>query len=259
MKYSVLSEIGKRKKTNDDMVYASEPVPGKDQGVFMVCRGFGPQGASMIVNTITCNTIGPKLIDWLQGEGGNASYPGGEEILRSSIQEANSAIRAHIRSNPEYAGMSSSFALVMVLGIKEEDESVAHTLVSNMGECVVYAIGRKITRLTEFHTVSADRIPNIRQIEGVDPKKRVVISRCLGMDERVDPPVTRVSLRRHIRLLLCTPGVPLHLSEEEIHATVKSENDPATASRKILKTCMDAGGADNISAIIVQREDFLPS
>lgn len=259
MRYSALTDQGKRKTTNDDMVYASEPVPGKDQGIFMVCRGAGPKGAASLASTIACHNIGPRLIDWLRGEGGGASYQPGECAIRTSVQDANSAIRAQLKDKTEYTGMGSSFALVMILGIREEDkELVAQTLVSNVGDCRVYAIGKKITKITDDHVLSACQPSDSLHLEGVDPIRRIGPMRFLGVDGTVDVSIHRVALRKYIRLLLCSPGVMLHLSDDELLAIAGKEHDPEEACRKVVKACTEKGGADNISTIVVQREDYAP-
>ena len=259
MKYSALTDQGKRKTTNDDMVYASEPVPGRDQGVFMVCRGAGPKGAASLASTIACHNIGPRLIDWLRGEGGSASYQPGECAIRTSVQDANSAIRTQLIEKTEYIGMGASFALVVILGTREEDkELVAQTLVSNVGDCRVYAMGKKITRITEDHSLSACHPSDSLHLEGVDPMRRIGPMRFLGVDGSIDASIHRVALRRYIKLLLCSPGVMLHLSDEELLAIAGKEKDPEAACGKVVTACMERGGADNISAIVVQREDYAP-
>jgi protein phosphatase len=259
MKYSAMTDPGKRKTSNDDMVYAGEPVPGKDQGVFLICKGAGPKGAGSFASVISCNSIAPRLIDWLRGEGENASYQPGECAIKASIHDTHAALRAQLKDKPELIGMGSVLAIAVVLGIREEGgERVAQTLVANIGDCRVYAIGKKMTKITEDHVLSPCMPSDSLPLEGIDPLRRVGVTRILGMDGNIEPTIHRVALRKHIRLFICSPGVSLHLKDEEILSIVVKEHDPESACRKVIKACIDMGGVDNVSAIVVQREDFAP-
>ena len=207
-----------------------------------------------------CNTIAPRLIDWLRGQGADASYQTGECALRTSIADANEGLRAQLRDRIDMIGSGAVIAIAMVLGTKDEDkERVAQTLVANVGDCRVYAIGKKMTSITDDHSLSACNPSDAPGLEGVDQMRRLGVAKVLGMTDGVEPALHRVALRKHIKLLLCSPGVTLHLKDEEILSIVGTEHDPESACRNIMKACADRGTADDVSVIVVQREDFAPS
>jgi len=54
------------------------------------------------------------------------------------------------------------------------------------------------------------------------------------------------------RVLLCTDGLSGYLGAEEIQAVVSGAGDLELVLQTLLKRALDAGGADNVTIIVVE-------
>jgi len=54
------------------------------------------------------------------------------------------------------------------------------------------------------------------------------------------------------RLLLCSDGLTEMVTNEAIATVLRAESDPAVACKTLVAQANDAGGRDNITAVIVR-------
>jgi protein phosphatase len=54
------------------------------------------------------------------------------------------------------------------------------------------------------------------------------------------------------RLLLCSDGLTEMVTNEAIATVLRAESDPAAACKRLVAQANDAGGRDNITAVIVR-------
>jgi PPM family protein phosphatase len=54
------------------------------------------------------------------------------------------------------------------------------------------------------------------------------------------------------RLLLCSDGLTEMVTNEAIATVLRTESDPAAACKTLVAQANDAGGRDNITAVIVR-------
>lgn len=64
--------------------------------------------------------------------------------------------------------------------------------------------------------------------------------------------LTQLDLRRGDVLLLCSDGLNGMLSDEKIRADLGSSEDPAVQCQRLVRRANDAGGGDNVTAIVVR-------
>jgi serine/threonine protein phosphatase PrpC len=79
---------------------------------------------------------------------------------------------------------------------------------------------------------------------------RHVILRSLGGKEYLSPEITKLEVHAGDSLLLCCDGLWSMVAEEEI-AQVVSKQSPQAACAELIRLANDAGGEDNISAVII--------
>lgn len=80
-----------------------------------------------------------------------------------------------------------------------------------------------------------------------------VLSSLVGCDPaQLDPRVYRAELALNDTLLLCTDGLTRHLDEPGIAAILTSSESAATACQQLIAAANDAGGEDNITAVVAR-------
>jgi protein phosphatase len=81
-----------------------------------------------------------------------------------------------------------------------------------------------------------------------------VIYKNLGDKPSVEPDLTTRQLEPGDRLLLCSDGLSGMLDDQRIFQIIMSSQHPQEACYRLIAAANEAGGEDNISAIIVELE-----
>jgi serine/threonine protein phosphatase PrpC len=83
---------------------------------------------------------------------------------------------------------------------------------------------------------------------------RYRLTRYLGHPDGPEPDLLNVSLQPGDVYLLCTDGVSDQLPYERLNQVLGTNPDPAAAVQAMLADSLEAGGADNASAVVIRVE-----
>jgi protein phosphatase len=81
--------------------------------------------------------------------------------------------------------------------------------------------------------------------------QRHVLYRAIGQGENLEIDTYHQPLPPGSRLLLCSDGLSGTVSEDEISRIVVSAATPQEACENLLQAANDAGGPDNVSALLI--------
>ena len=134
-----------------------------------------------------------------------------------------------------------------------EQAGRAYWLAFNVGDSRVYLL-----RDGAMEQISVDHSRRQELLDaGVDPERttaaRNVITRAIG-GGRPGMPVVDQWLRpaaRGDRVLICSDGLTTELTDVLIQATLRSNADPQDAARALVGAALEAGGRDNVTAVVV--------
>jgi hypothetical protein len=120
--------------------------------------------------------------------------------------------------------------------------------------CYLYRTGRP-GQMTEDHTLVAGLVnPGaIRPEQARGHQWRNLVTNVLGAHRgelRVD--VSRARLEPGDVVLLCTDGLTEMLEDARIAAILASETDPEAACRRLVEEANEAGGKDNVTAVVAR-------
>lgn len=122
--------------------------------------------------------------------------------------------------------------------------------------CYLFRTG-EIHRLTEDHTVVAEMVGRgeISPEQARHHPHRHVVTNVLGGGHagvRID--VQRVSLEPGDVLLLCSDGLTDMLDDDSIAAVLAAEAEPEAVCQRLVAQANEAGGQDNITAVVARFE-----
>lgn len=223
----------------------------------MVADGVGGLNAGEVASKICCQYVGRKVLTWLDASMSDIRYSEAENVIMKSVRKANDIIINRMRSQPECKGMGSTLTACIFLGKKSGLETVQAMLV-NQGDSACYAIGKRITRLTKEHTLVSELVASgqITPEEAKVHPQRNVITHAMGMDPFPEPDIYKVELKKQVQILLSSDGLLNHLSDEEMFSIITSEKDVRSACEALVNEANQRGGADNISVIMIRRDDY---
>jgi PPM family protein phosphatase len=81
--------------------------------------------------------------------------------------------------------------------------------------------------------------------------QRSILTRALGVDGDIDVDETTHDVRPGDRILLCSDGLTGMVSEQEIQRIMAELDDPQRAAEALVNAANDAGGQDNITAVVL--------
>jgi|LQYC01.1.fsa_nt_gi serine/threonine protein phosphatase PrpC len=242
--FSAKSDLGLKRKTNEDSFLADEGM-----GLFMVLDGIGGHLAGEVASKLGLNTIKENVMRSLTGkwlaESQNLSRE--LQILNESLVLANKVIYEAANSQPEYFGMGTTVASLL-LGCK--NIAIAH-----VGDSRIYLIRENsIERLTEDHSLVVEQLKRgiISAEEAEKSGMKNVITRALGAEELLTPTVDELIPFSNDLFLICSDGLTDLVTDDEIlEIILKSRHLLDHAVQNLIDKANEKGGKDNITAMLI--------
>ena len=146
-----LTDIGKKRKLNQDYVYVSEGTVGNLPNLFIVADGMGGHNAGDYASKCAVETMVREI------RGCFEKNP--IRILGKAIRLANDQIRRRAREDHSLYGMGTTVVAATCLG---------HYLqVANVGDSRLYIVNEEIRQITRDHSLVEEMI----RIGGIDRKE----------------------------------------------------------------------------------------
>ncbi len=233
-----ITDVGKKRKLNQDYIFTSEMPVGNLPNLFLVADGMGGHNAGDYASRYTVETMVSDI-----GEN-QESDP--RKILEHAIGRANAFIFGQSGSQPELTGMGTTVVAAVCLG----DE----LLVANVGDSRLYLINETIRQITVDHSLVEEmvRIGSIDRNTARNHPDKNIITRAIGVKENVEIDFFCVALLREDTILLCSDGLSNMVEDESIRLIVSGQRDVVEKAQELVKAANENGGSDNISVILIE-------
>jgi len=243
LKCAGASDPGLVRQNNEDAYHLDA-----ERGIFLVVDGIGGQAAGEKAAEIAVERIRARL----ERQTGSA-----EQRIREAIAMANNEIVRAAKSRPDWKGM----ACVLTVAVLENGSVV----VGHVGDSRLYKVRRgAIRKLTHDHSPVGEREDHgeLTETEAMRHPRRNEVFRDVGSEEHApeDPDfieVLRVPFEPDSALLFCSDGLSDQVASEDIRRTAETHaGDPQRAVHELIDAANLAGGKDNVTALIVEGEQF---
>ncbi len=172
--------------------------------------------------------------------------------MARASQAANLEIYEYALEHPEHRGMGTTLTTVLI------DDQVA--IVGHVGDSRAYLVrDGQIEQLTHDHSWVADRVRQglLTEDEARRHRWRNVITNALGATTAFKLDLHHFELREGDRLLLCSDGVSMLLSELMMLQIV-GEHPPQQAAERLIEEANDRGSPDNVTAVVLRIVSLAP-
>ena len=162
------------------------------------------------------------------------------------VAAGNRAIREEVARQPDLDGMGTTMTLVEL-----KPDGTAHF--GHVGDSRAYILAdERLVQLTNDHTVAAEYVAagQLSQQEAENHPQSHMLTRCLGLTRFINVDELEMPVEPGDRLLLCSDGVNLMLSADEISSGLGSGTAEEAAWR-LIDMANEAGGKDNITVIVI--------
>jgi protein phosphatase len=243
------SHPGKQREDNEDAFGSF-----LDERLFVVADGMGGHNAGEVASVIAVDALETFFRsyhadpDQLWPHEADRSLSLGANLLRVGLKVANERIRAAAAEDRSRARMA---ATIVALAVGDTQLTIAHA-----GDSRAYRVrDGQMQRLTRDHSLVEEMRaarPEMTEAEIAAFRHRNVVTKCLGSKEDVEPDLFRDAVRQGDVYLLCSDGLWGSVSDEKIQAIIRSTAEIEAACQLLIDAANDAGGPDNISALLVR-------
>ncbi len=237
-----MTDIGLLRHENQD-TFAVEHGAKDGQIIAVVCDGMGGAQAGQVASSIAVRTFVAELKALLTNEMGVEQI---RELSSFCVAKANAAVHTSAKEDAALHGMGTTLVSAVSCG---------DTLViCNVGDSRAYKISESgIERITRDHSVVEGLIEsgNITEEEARTHPNRNLITRALGPDLNMTCDVYSAPLQRGELLLLCSDGLVVTMTDEEMFATVRTAQTMTDALERLLALSREHGAPDNVTAVLL--------
>lgn len=240
MKAVAKTDIGRKRKVNQDYMFACESKIGVLPNLFMVADGMGGHNAGDVASRCCVET----MIDQIK----RSKYQTPISILEEAIKVANKTISEQAICNSSLRGMGTTLVVGTIIN--------SEMYIANIGDSRAYLINEKITQITEDHSLVEEMVREgeLEKNSARSHPNKNIITRALGTSKTALADFFEVTIKENDIALLCSDGLTNMLDDEVIFEIVSQyAKDLETAAEKLIEKANEFGGLDNIAVVLVKK------
>jgi serine/threonine protein phosphatase PrpC len=273
LKVGYLTDMGSIRNENEDSIWAQVLAPPKQPpvGLFVVCDGMGGHMGGKYASYWAVEAIksefaalfaskDPRATVVLTGDDVKAVHQGTykppkppetdfQVLIDSAIQKANKVVYDYARHKPKTAANAGTTITMMVTNGKK-------SIIANVGDSRAYLLrDKEMVQISNDHSLVANLVSEgqILPEEIYTHPRRNMIYRYLGQKGLVEVDLFQKELKPGDSVLLCSDGLwEMIRSDAKMAEMIQSAENPQEACKELVGAANEAGGEDNISAIVVE-------
>jgi len=250
------TDIGRKRNTNEDFGITlnfdygelrSDGTPSKIY-ILAVADGMGGHLGGEKASEVTIDAISMYLLKFLVRLKQNKRLVDRiEDELRIGIDYANRRVRHSSKMDSALEGMGSTITACIIL----EDKAI----IGNVGDSRAYLLRNgEIARITKDHSLVQSLVDNheIGPEEAFEHPQRNIITRAIGIDERVEVDIFNLHLNAGDMIMLCSDGLHDMLRDKEIRDCLVDSDSLDEAAKILVDKANEKGGEDNITVVLAR-------
>jgi len=232
-----LTDVGKKRANNEDYMLVCNLDENVD--VYLVLDGIGGANGGEVASKMAAD----KTVEYIKEHYQESNI---ENMLKLAVKYANKCVYEMAKENKSYKDMGTTIALLYVTG------NVAYHI--SVGDSRIYEVtDNGLVQITEDDTYVNALVKDniISKEEAKSHPERHVILRALGISKSVNFEVNKIENIVGKKYLLCTDGLVVANTDEEIFEIIKSSNKDEICS-KLIALSNDKGGHDNTTVMYIE-------
>jgi serine/threonine protein phosphatase PrpC len=227
-KFAADTHSGLRRRHNEDCYEADQEL-----GLWLVADGVGGHASGEVASDIVRATVKQGIS---RGK-----------TLHDAIVASHEAVLEATREHKSTQGMGSTVIALLLDGDNYE--------LAWVGDSRAYLWSAGLQQLSEDHNRVSELLASkvITPEQAVKHPERHVLTQSLGVSEKniVTPGQLQGTLRKGEQILLCSDGLSDELSDKVIASIMDDQQTPRAQVDTLIKAALDAGGNDNITAVVI--------
>jgi serine/threonine protein phosphatase PrpC len=240
-----ITDVGCVRTKNEDRIFLGESL-----GAFIISDGMGGHTHGEMAAELAISTMQHYLessrdrldVTWPFGYNFDLSVDANR--IATAIQLANRQVWKQAEQAPQYAGMGTTIAAVLVSG--------SRISVGNVGDTRVYLWQSGVLRQLTIDDTWVNAISG-RGGPQIDVPRNL-LTQAAGTKDLVEVHTAEAEIGDGDVVLLCSDGLYGLVSDAEIAEALKANKSLSATASDLLRAAKSAGGEDNISVILFGPE-----
>ena len=228
-----LSDPGCVRSNNEDYYLVAPAI-----GLYLVADGMGGAQAGEHASKLAAETVWEVINTAPQADG---------EVLKQAFEEANRRVLAAASSDPTLEGMGTTLVAVLDTG--------SELLLASVGDSRAYILDDEgFTAITEDQTW----VHEVGRRLGIDEDSlkthpmRHVLTMAIGVSSQLRIHTYSLTPKAGMQILMCSDGLHGVASEDVVLQAMAGDGTLEEKCQVLVDAARDAGGPDNITAVLLR-------
>jgi len=237
LKHGVATDTGNVRPQNEDAYVASDQL-------FAVADGMGGHNAGEVASALATTLLLERAV-------GQTLTP---EWFVEAITSINRTIHESAAESTERRGMGTTICALALVNPQGEITEPQQVALANVGDSRIYlARAGTFRQLSVDHSYVQELVTEglITEEEARVHPRRNIVTRALGIDDRVSVDSWLIPLFAGDRFILCSDGLVDEVPTADIAALAAQQREPQMIADALVALAKRNGGRDNITVVVV--------
>jgi len=237
LKHGVATDTGNVRPQNEDAYVASDQL-------FAVADGMGGHNAGEVASALATTLLLERAV-------GQTLTP---EWFVEAITSINRTIHESAAESTERRGMGTTICALALVNPQGETTEPQQVALANVGDSRIYlARAGTFRQLSVDHSYVQELVTEglITEEEARVHPRRNIVTRALGIDDRVAVDSWLIPLFAGDRFILCSDGLVDEVPTADIAALAAQQREPQMIADALVALAKRNGGRDNITVVVV--------
>ena len=233
------TDVGQKRKMNQDYVFASADPVGNLPNLFVVADGMGGHNAGDYASSHAVGTV----VDEIRQDADFNPI----KVIRHAIESANTEIITQAQNDENLRGMGTTMVVATIVG--------HYAYVANVGDSRLYLVNQQILQVTKDHSLVQEmvRMGEINAEQARNHPDKNIITRALGAERTVDIDFFDLKLEPGNVILMCSDGLSNMVEDSQIREIISDTEKNLEEKGKILISEANRnGGKGNIAVVLIE-------
>lgn len=238
MKSFGLTDIGKKRKINQDYLFFSDEAVGCFPNLYIVADGMGGHRAGDKASSYSVT----RFVELARKTERELPFLSMEKILK----QVNKEVFQLSQREEEYSGMGTTFVVATVV------DKVVYVM--NVGDSRLYYYDGKLKQVTMDHSLVEElvRAGELNRLESRNHPQKNIITKAVGVSETIQPDFFMLDIEEGEKILLCSDGLTNMVDDEKLEEIMSEPEELNQMAQECIDEALFFGGLDNIAVVIAQ-------
>ena len=233
------TDVGQKRKMNQDYVFVSDGPVGNLPNLFVVADGMGGHNAGDYASSHAVQI----LVDEIQRDADFNPI----KVIRHAIETANTEIIEQALKDEKLRGMGTTIVVSTIVG--------HYAYVANVGDRRLYVVQDRIHQVTKDHSLVQEmvRMGELKAEDARNHPDKNIITRALGAEKTVDIDFFDLKLEPGSTVLMCSDGLSNMVEDAKMEEIIlKPDTDLEKKGEALVREANLNGGKDNIAIVLIE-------